>query len=309
MDPTNLLRRAVYEYNPELYVQPRRPKRRRGKADEFSLGEILHKLQSKPDDPGLGAGNCVQRKAGFEEYCRMYSEVTGLTRTNVRPGLRDCWSDVSPTTQMAWYWISLIKKKMHAGLRGKCRRLLPPPVDSVMNPPSKPVQDSPFPEFMDVHGMLCCWNTRAGLDSADVQHAKAENLQGDGLVSALSRSPVYLAVWQGFSSHVQRLAASWGFPSWACCMEVSLNAQEYGRVHMHAFWGQALSITCWNTTACQIRVQPERLRWDGNLPDIKVMRVKGYTNQPEKTSGGLYYCWAKKEGSMFRMGNVQPFKD
>ena len=54
VDPANLLRRAVYEHNPELYVQPQRPTRRRQKGNEFSLGEILHKLQSNPEDPGLG---------------------------------------------------------------------------------------------------------------------------------------------------------------------------------------------------------------------------------------------------------------
>ena len=309
LDPANLLRRAVYEHNPELYVHPRRPKRRRSKGTKFSLGEILHKLQSNPEDPGIGVGNAKQRKAGFEEYCRMYSEVTGLTRQNVRAGLRGSWAQVSMTGRMAWFAASLIRHKMYAGIRGSRRRLQPPPVESVMNPSPEPAPESPFPEFLDVHGMLCSWNTRAGLDGAHLQRAKAENLAGDNLVAFLIQSAVYVAVWQGFARFVQRLANAWGFPTWACCMEVSLNSEEYGRVHLHAFWGQALSNTGWNTTACQIRVQPERLRWDGNLPDLKVMRVKGWSNQPEKTSGGLYYCWAKKNGSMFRTGNCKPFQD
>lgn len=309
LDVGNLLRRAIYEHNPELYVPPQRPKRRRGKGEAFSLGETLHRLQTNPDAPAVGSGNSTQRKAGFEEYCRMYAEASGLSCVSVRAGLRENWKHQSMKTQMAWFWVSLVRREMYAGAKGKRRQLRPPPVDSVMNPCYEPVKESPFPALLDVWGMLCSWNTRAGLDSADLQRAKAEALHGKDLVDALSRSPVYLAVWHGFSYNVQQLARAWGFPSWACCMELSQHAQEYGRVHLHAFWGQSLSLPGWNSTLYQIRVQPERLRWDGNLPDMKVMRMRGNVNHAEKTCGGLYYCWVKKEGSMFRTGNVEPFKD
>ena len=309
LDPVNLLRRAVFEKCPELYVAPQVPRRRRSKGDALTPGETLYKLQSNPTKPGLGIGNSKQRKAGFEEYVRILAEVSGVSRRDLRSGCRREWAQVPLDLQKAWHAVSLISQSMYSKLRGAKRRLLPPPRESLMNPPLPDDSANPFPEILDVYGVLCTWNTAMEQDSAELRQALENNLQGPALVSALSTSAVHLAVWHAFSLRVQSLARSWGFPSWACCMEVSTSAQEYGRVHLHAFLGQQISPTGWPTSHCQYRVRPEQLRWDGRLPDMQVMKNTGKRSADIKTVGGLYYCLAKKQGSLFRAGHPQPFKD
>ena len=309
LDIPNLLRRAIYEHNPELYVIPQRPKRRRGKRIDFTLAEALYKLQQDPESPGLGTGTWKKRKAGFEEFLRIHCEITGHARKATRSGLRAAFQQQGYAAQTAWYWISLVRQKMYSGARGKTRELVPPPESSVMSASVQLPQASPFPESLDVHGMLNTWNLDIRFGKDAVESAQRSNLQGSDLVAALQQSTAHIAIWQAFQNFVETLAAVWAFATWACCMEISLNAEAYGRVHLHAFWGQAVSGSGWQTTKTMHRIYPERLRWDGRLPDIQVMRLNPRQSQADRTVGGVYYCMAKKEGSMFRNGNVQPFKE
>jgi len=239
----------------------------------------------------------------------VYAEATALVCKNVRGSCRREGAAVSLCVQKAWHVVSLLSQQMYSHMRGTKRRLRSPPRQSDMNPPVQKMSRSPFPEFMDVYGLLCTWNTRVGLDCLDLRRAQTSNIRGCDLVPELQNSAVYLAVWHAFEKRVQTLARSWGFPSWACCMEISLSAECAGRVHLHAFWGQHVSLTGWQTTHFQCRVYPEQLRWDGGLPDVQVMRNVGQRGGDANTCGGLYYCLAKKQESLFRAGNLQPFQD
>ena len=221
LDPVNLLRRAVFEKCPELYVPPEMPRRRSRKGAALSPGETLYKLQANPTNPGLGVGNSKERKAGFEEYVRILADVSGMSCTDLRRGCHREWAQMPFHLQKAWHAVSLISQSMYINLRGAKRRLRPPPRESVMNPPPQDNSANPFPEVLDVYGLLCTWNTTVGLGSAELQRAAESKLQGSALVSALSASAVHVAVWNAFLMRVQGLARSWGFPSWACCMEVS----------------------------------------------------------------------------------------
>ena len=103
LDPTSLLRRAAFQHCPELYVSSLRPRRLRCKARQYSLGQMLFKLQADPAHPHLGIGNSTERKAGFEEYVRAYAEAIGLACKQVRSSCRREWGAVSLHVQKAWH--------------------------------------------------------------------------------------------------------------------------------------------------------------------------------------------------------------
>ena len=310
LEPSNLLRRTIFENHPELYIKPERPKRRRGKGDKLTLGEVLFKLQANPESPGLGKGSYDERKAAFDEFVRVYGNASGLFNYAVKVECRRLWAGLSHSDRYAWYLVSLITHRMYRHKKGTKRLLLPPPTESLMNPEPSTREPLIFPENLEVFGMLCTWNSMACMQSVAVVRAKAKNLPAAELVTALMESSDHLSVWEAFTSRVQKVAQACGFSSWACCMEASLQASEYGRFHLHAFWGQAISSLGWETNAYRVRIQPERLRWDGNLPDVKIMKARGGRSTIEnRTIGGLYYCLAKKEGSVFRAGSMQPFED
>ena len=308
LSPENLLCRAAYEHHPDLYIKPERPRRLRRKGSPHSVGEMLFKLQACPLNPGLGIGNHSERKIAFEEYVRVYSRATGLPCVQVRAGLRAVWKDIPLIQQKGWYVISLVSKEMFEHVNGKLRALRPPPVSADFASDQSDCVVSHLPETFNVLGLLCTWNTRAGLDSLDLQYAKDHDLQGDDLLRHLLQSPVYLAVWQGFRQRIEALACCFGFGTWACCVEVSFKGTEFGRIHLHAFWGPRLAGGCWATSSLFRTVYTEQLRWDGNIPDVQTMRARGRPSDAQ-TTGGLYYVLCKKVGSLFRAGSVTPFED
>ena len=109
---------------------------------------------------------------------------------------------------------------------------------------------------------------------------------------------------------MQSLASHYGFISWAASMELSTSAAIPGRVHLHVFVSPGLRDNgFFQGGVRKVSVQTSSLRWNGHLPDVSLMQVKGRRPAAPCVVGGMYYVLANKVGSLFRAGSDDLFQD
>ena len=174
-----------------------------------------------------------------------------MSHRDLRSGCRREWPRAPLDPQTSWQAVLPISQSTYSKLSGSTRCLLSPLRDSVTKPPLQDDSANPFPEIVNVYRVACTWNTVMEQDHARLRQAAENNLRGSALVSVFAISAVRLAVWHAFSLRDQSLARSFGFPLWACCMEVSTSAQDHDTVHVHAFVGQQISSFGWPFFHCK----------------------------------------------------------
>ena len=168
----------------------------------------------------------------------------------------------------------------------------------------------PAIQTMEVWGALLTWNTCFGLADEEVKSKVREGFRKEALLAELLRLPMYKIHFEAFQQRIQTLASKWGFGIWAVGMELSMEAADPGRIHLHAMLTPILS---WagHTNKCRKTVlEMQLLEWNGVFPDVRPSLNNGrYRQLAEAFQSGLYYVLCDKVGAMFRASSIKLFED
>ena len=138
LDPMNLLRRALREHSPEMYVPCKRCVRRLRSKRQAPLGRLLRQLQEDPlclKDKQLGRGQRVQAR---DEFSRVYAKAAGRPWRSVKAAARTAFHSLPAPARAAWHVVSEVAKLMYEQKAGRERALKP----SFLGFPSPPEPNS-----------------------------------------------------------------------------------------------------------------------------------------------------------------------
>ena len=312
LEPLNLLRRALREHHPELYVPlPGCGRRVKAKCAP-PLGRLLRDLQAKPLSLQSKRLCRRERQQAVDEFTRRYASASEHQFNDIRNEAHGIFCKMSPAEKAAWHVVSQVAAFMYEHRPG-CKRQLKgaPDASTILPSDNTPGEQQAVASSFLAYGMLLTWNVTFGLEDPAVQAIVQQETDPDRLLAALKAMPHHRWFFDAFVSRTQALSQELGLASWAACMELSGQAATLGRVHLHAFLGPGMRRNSgFGASGLQkVTVQMQSLRWHGRLPDVSLMQV-GRRRAPELSiAGGMCYVLACKEGSMFRMGSVEPFKD
>ena len=311
LDPMDLLRRALREHHPEMYVPAQRLVKRQRCKQQAPLGRLLRMLQ---DDP-----LCLQHKhldlcqytQARDEFSRVYARAAGQPVITARTAARQAYIALTAPERAAWHVVSQVAQIMYIRTPGSESILKPSCLGYPSPPEPNPSGKSRgLPESFDAFGLLLTWQISLGIDDAAVREIFRQRLSVDEQVTALLALPTHQWHFQAFRTYVQSLASQYSFPSWAASMELSTLAAIPGRVHLHAFVGPAFRDNGFFQggvrKAC---VQTSTLLWNGHPPHVSLMQVKRRRTVSDCVVGGMYYVLANKVGSLFRAGSDVLFQD
>ena len=143
LDPLYLLRKAVREHHPEMYVPAQRlVKRQRSKQQA-----PLERLPRMPQDESLFLQHKhldrAQTIQARDEFARVYSKEAGQPATTARTAAHKVLFDVSAPARAAWHMVCQVARMMYKH-RPDCARTLTPSC-----------QGLPFASEAEVQACLC----------------------------------------------------------------------------------------------------------------------------------------------------------
>ena len=311
LDPLDLLRRALREHHPEMYCPAQRLVKRQKTKQQAPLGRLLRMLQ---DDPHCLQDKHLDRVQTFQardEFARVYAKAAGQPVTTARTAAHKAFFDLEGPARAAWHVVSQVARIMY-NQRPGCARRLKPSTLGFPTPPEAHSSDKGcgLPQSFDAFGLLLTWQISLGIDDPAVREIFRQRLSVDEQVTALLALPTHQWHFQAFRTYVQTLASEYKFPSWAASMELSTSAASPGRVHLHAFVGPALRANgFFQGGVRRTSVKTSTLLWNGEIPHVSLMQVKGRRAASDAVVGGMYYVLAHKVGSLFRAGSDVLFGD
>ena len=308
LDPWNLLRRALHEHHPLLYV--RSPSQRRCRRKESQdLGGLVKKLHKNARYMSWRIDHeklCAAR----DEFVRRYAEAACQPWTSVVRSAKRLFNEQCREFKNAWTVVSQLAKLMYNTIPGHGRRLLDPPAHAWLLQSLGGDKDSRVQGCLEVFGVLVCWNTDFGLREPALRALVESGLDGDALLQRMLNIPIYKWHFHAFRDRMQSLASAWDLSSWAVCMELSTNAVQRGRIHLHAMFAPTLSWSGHPRNLRKVNIPLAQLVWDGVVPDVRPSVGVGRSRQlAEAFQAGLYYVLCHKIGGMYQDSSVVLFKD
>ena len=308
LEPWNLLRRALHEHRPALYVRCRPERRRRRKCVQ-SLGTLLKKLQKHPRCMAWRISH-DQICAGRDEFVRRYAVASCQSWSSVVRAAKRTFNEQCREWKNAWTVVNRVAKLMFQVTPGHGRRLLEPPAHAWLPQSLAGDKDRQVQGTLEVFGVLVSWNTDFGLHEPALRALLHADLDDDALLEGMLAIPIYKWHFDAFRARIQHLATVWDLPSWASCMELSTHAEQRGRVHLHAMFAPTISWSGHPRNLRKVTIPLAQLVWDGVIPDVRPSAGAGRSRQiAEAFQGGLYYVLCYKVGSMYRDSSVQLFRD
>ena len=308
LEPWNLLRRALHEHHPLLYVSCRPDRRRRQKGDQ-GLGSLVRKLQKNPRYMSWRISHdevCAAR----DEFVRRYAEASCQSWSTVVRTAKRVFNEQCREWKNAWTVVKRLAKLMFQIRPGRGRRVLDPPAHAWLPQTLAGDKDNRVQGSLEVFGVLLSWNTDFGLREPALQALIDLQPEGDALLQGMLCIPIYKWHFDSFRDRIQHLASVWDLPSWAAGMELSMNAEQPGRIHLHAMFAPAISWSGHPRILRKVTLPLAQLVWDGVTPDVRPSAGAGRSRQiAEAFQAGLYYVLCDKIGGMYRDSSVVLFKD
>jgi hypothetical protein len=93
-------------------------------------------------------------------------------------------------------------------------------------------------------------------------------------------------------------------------MELSMHAEQRGRIHLHAMLAPTLSWSGHPRNLRKVNIPLAQLVWDGVIPDVRPSSGSGRSRQlADAFQSGLYYVLCNKIGGMYQDASVVLFQD
>ena len=172
--------------------------------------------------------------------------------------------------------------------------------------------DSDNAPVRETWGMLLTVHSTVGLSNAEIVRAVQQGLRGEELLAVMKQVLEYKEEFGHWTRFVKEKVAELGFQSWATCMELGTATGQAITVHVHAFMGpEVRTSACWGRSSHpqQVRVRQADLSYKGEDMFVSYMRPFGPKHVWTLACCGLYYLRGPKVGSLFNVGNREPFQD
>ena len=161
---------------------------------------------------------------------------------------------------------------------------------------------------IEAYGALFTWQTAIGRGQDSVRNWLDLNIEGETLFDLMQGDKELQYAFSTFSQWVESQCACQDFSIWATAMEANTSPDARAAVHLHAF-------VC---ADWKLRHTPQWVKgdatssqwqWQGYNPFVRVTAVRGNADAKKVLVQGLFYCQARKVGSLFSAGNVAAGKD
>ena len=189
LDPWNLLRRALREHHPLLYVRCRPERRRRRKCTQ-ELGALVKKLQKSPRYMSWRIRHDLVC-AGRDEFVRRYAEASCQSWSSVVRMAKRTFNEQCREWKNAWTVVNRVAKLMFEVTPGHGRRLLEPPAHAWLPQTLAGDKDHRVQGSLEVFGVLVSWNTEFGLHEPALRALIEADLDDDALLQGMLPIPIY----------------------------------------------------------------------------------------------------------------------
>ena len=248
---------------------------------------------------------------GRDLYIRVVNKYTGLSVRSIRSALRDRWHNTDVAGRNAWLQLSELLK--HDDMRVVSQEFQLSQ-DTSMSANAKPTPlGQPIEADVCIgYGVSCCFNTSLGRDDPQVIRILQAGKSGDDLIAALKTVTCYKDYMQECWQHFDQVGKKYGFPLVACGLELSENATQYGRVHLHVYMGMDVRGVFFSKNAPMGRVPMSELHFQGQPPGF----VRP-TNVARQSNGKIhhavlqsyYYVAGPKKGQICCHSTAPLYKD
>ena len=255
-------------------------------------------------------------REAYGNFTKVIARYVGQTARFVRPQARLAWNQASVPDRMKWCYLSV---PLSEGLinwqvsQSESTLAVVPAVTDI-------VQVSEGEEELEEkstegYGALFTYNTRFGLLDPAVNVILQKSAPVEELRDYIKSTGTHEKLFKKFVEHIKTTMKKFHCLSYACSMELSLNALQKGRIHMHAYIGPRLVGMSYQGFAlgAKSRVEFDKndFVFEGIMPDMRVTVVNGKRKRLvfEAVAGGYYYCLVEKPGTLFQSSNSWPVKD
>ena len=317
--PAAILHAALIKDHPELNFPPDlRRCRLKGKSmPDGYLGEILARLQADVNATlRPWQASWQLRRNAFHEYVLDCSELLGMSRKTLRNALQEHWSNASVEVKDRWAFIRKIRERLYAvEYSGACKRRTRIPFPEGCQPPqSANVRLQAEATSVAIGkgiGLLRTFNTSWHNDVAELSQIMARDMSLQEKLAALQNLPFLQEKYRQYKEDVRSHARKHGLRSWGCCFEVSLQAKNVGRVHLHDYIGPSLDFWGWDEVKRVVEFQEEDRCWNDIRGFCNFTSARGNVNHRKlkAVAWALYYVSGAKLGSIFSDSRPKPFED
>ena len=318
--PRAILPEALVKDHPEINFPPSMPRRRlkeKGMPDAV-LGQILGRLQEDVNgalEPWQASWKL--RRNAYHEYELDASETLGLSRKSLRQPMQEHWANASIEIKDRWAFVRAVRERLYNFERnGSVLRRTRIEYPTGREPPQIGVVQAPMAATKAAVigkglGMLRTFNTKWHNEVPELSKIMSQNTPLQQRIVALQNLTFLQDKYRQYKESVRSHARKHGMRSWGCCMEVSLRAEEVGRVHLHDYIGPALDFWGWDESKPVVEFREEDRWWNGLRAFSNITSARGNVNHRKlrAVAWGLYYVSGAKNGSIFSDGCPRPFED
>ena len=318
MHPGKLFRCVIDYISPEVQSLLVGRKRLMDKKDpgwQYILSSVVRNPMSTGLFPRL---NRARRWTAQRTMVKWACAFTGLSHRDIMKSKTTefrfiiDWGDCSDELKSKFYFLHQLER--HAEFTSLMPDMFPPdrekPTGRKVGRGGRAHSEG---QFALCFGFSATYNTKIGLYDKEVTNWVQEGLRGDALRDKLRSSVLLKDCFQRFSDHIQRVADSLKFPSWAVAMEHGGCSKHPARIHFHAFAGVDISRGFGIMTPPKAAtVDKESLTWEGcSPPFVRFSQFKKISPSVvvNSISTALYYVAGAKASCIFSDASVWPFKD
>ena len=317
--PDAMLQAALLKDHPELNFPPNMPKRRatkKGLPDAY-LGKILGLLQEDLKASLLPwQASWKWRRNAYHEYELDSSELLGIPRTRLRQALQEHWASLSIEVKDRWAFVRAVRERLYTfHKQGIIQRRTRIPIPAGRQAPQIGTSHTQSPVAAACIGkglgMLRTFNTKWHNEIPELSQIMSQDMPLQHKVAVLQNLTFLQEKYRQYKEDVRSHARKHGMPSWGCCMEISLNAQQVGRVHLHDYIGAALDFWGWDEAKRVVEFQEEDRWWNDLRAFCNITTARGnvVSRKMRAVAWALYYVSAAKHGSIFSDGRPKPYED
>ena len=232
-----------------------------------------------------------------------------------------CYADRKSLFQSVFYSIS-DTKLAHPFLRWQWWRVIrlvasdycgPEPEDVVFTDAQKSkveafMRTGVFYSTVIVHGALLTYNDDYCQNVPLVAElVRKHECNPDKAVAAIRNIEEVTALWEEMVRHATDVVRSCGYANQSVAMELSLHAENAGRVHFHVY----VSMHQRASVGVTWELLSKQFAFKGKKPAhcSVTMKPRGRRSIESIVQQAHYYCQAPKRGQLFSTGTIKPFQD
>ena len=154
-------------------------------------------------------------------------------------------------------------------------------------------------------GALLTYNDDYTKNIPAVSEAMLRHANTDKAAKDVSEIESVIALWNEFESFAKQTVAEHGYAAYSVAMEISLNSETAGRLHLHLY----VSMHNRATKGVSLGQLQTDFKFHNRSPGhiSPTIKPRGRKTISACVQQAMYYCQAPKIGQVFSSGSAQPF--